>query len=206
MEHAGMASAYNRHCGVGAFIMAQVSCRCLFLCLCALRLRGGNTSGRLWWRYPSLPLQSNGEARGTITDVLRSFPLLTIVLLWHVCLLPNCHNSSCAMDRILWQASMMLLFSWKFMMLRHTRNSLVISWWCDTPYHALHLFQLIEKLQGRATGLRDHGELIRVHAVPYSSLWRTSADVKVLAAVALYENALKDGLLVDEFPLSIEWA
>lgn len=59
--------------------------------------------------------------------------------------------------------------------------------------------QLIAALQGRETGLREHGELIRVHAVPLRSLWRLSADCKVLAALALYENGLREGLIQDEF-------
>lgn len=44
-------------------------------------------------------------------------------------------------------------------------------------------------------GLRDHGELIKVHVVPYNKLWRLTADAKALAAVALYEMAKRDGLL-----------
>lgn len=55
--------------------------------------------------------------------------------------------------------------------------------------------RVISEMQGRQMGLRDHGELINVHVVPYKKLWRTTADAKVLAAVALYEMALKDGLL-----------
>lgn len=55
--------------------------------------------------------------------------------------------------------------------------------------------QVISDLQGRQMGLRDHGELIKVHVVPYKKLWRTTADAKVLVAVALYEMAIKDGLL-----------
>ncbi|XP_060207196.1 nudix hydrolase 14, chloroplastic [Lycium barbarum] len=53
----------------------------------------------------------------------------------------------------------------------------------------------IEQLQGKETGLRDHGELIKVHVVPYSKLWRATADAKALTAVALYEMAKRDGLL-----------
>ncbi|XP_011081073.1 nudix hydrolase 14, chloroplastic [Sesamum indicum] len=55
--------------------------------------------------------------------------------------------------------------------------------------------EIIRQLQGKETGLRDHGELIRVHVVPYKDLWRTTADAKVLMAIALYEMAKKDGLL-----------
>ncbi|CAI7786639.1 unnamed protein product [Closterium sp. NIES-53] len=58
----------------------------------------------------------------------------------------------------------------------------------------------IAKLQGKQTGLRHEGELIKVHVRPLDSIWRQSADCKVLAAVALYQNALKEGLLRDEFP------
>ncbi|CAI5498551.1 unnamed protein product [Closterium sp. Naga37s-1] len=58
----------------------------------------------------------------------------------------------------------------------------------------------IAKLQGRQTGLRHEGELIKVHVRPLDSIWRHSADCKVLAAVALYQNALREGLLRDEFP------
>ncbi|OWM87760.1 hypothetical protein CDL15_Pgr016456 [Punica granatum] len=53
----------------------------------------------------------------------------------------------------------------------------------------------IKQLQGKETGLRDHGELIKVRVVPYEKLWRSTADAKVLMAIALYEMAKKDGLL-----------
>ncbi|XP_031125155.1 nudix hydrolase 14, chloroplastic isoform X1 [Ipomoea triloba] len=53
----------------------------------------------------------------------------------------------------------------------------------------------IRQLQGKETGLRDHGELIKVHVVPYEKLWRTTADAKTLTAIALYEMAKRDGLL-----------
>lgn len=55
--------------------------------------------------------------------------------------------------------------------------------------------EIITGLQGKQTGLRDHGELIKVHVVPYEKLWRTTADAKALMAIALYEMAKKDGLL-----------
>uniref|UniRef100_A0A7N0V687 Nudix hydrolase domain-containing protein n=1 Tax=Kalanchoe fedtschenkoi TaxID=63787 RepID=A0A7N0V687_KALFE len=55
--------------------------------------------------------------------------------------------------------------------------------------------RVISELQGRQMGLREHGELINVHVVPYKKLWRATADAKVLMAVALYEMALKEGLL-----------
>lgn len=55
--------------------------------------------------------------------------------------------------------------------------------------------EIIGQLQGKETGLRDHGELIQVRVVPYHDLWRKTADAKVLMAIALYEMAKRDGLL-----------
>ncbi|XP_004515746.1 nudix hydrolase 14, chloroplastic-like [Cicer arietinum] len=55
--------------------------------------------------------------------------------------------------------------------------------------------EIITHLQGKETGLREHGELIKVRVVPYKNLWRTTADCKVLVAVALLEMAKKEGLL-----------
>ncbi|PKU73108.1 nudix hydrolase 14, chloroplastic [Dendrobium catenatum] len=55
--------------------------------------------------------------------------------------------------------------------------------------------EIIKALQGKEMGLRDHGELIKVHVVPYDKLWRITADAKALSAVALYEMAKRDGLL-----------
>ncbi|XP_020114585.1 nudix hydrolase 14, chloroplastic-like isoform X1 [Ananas comosus] len=55
--------------------------------------------------------------------------------------------------------------------------------------------ETINALQGKETGLRDHGELIEVHVVPYDKLWRITADAKVLCAIALYEMTKRDGLL-----------
>ncbi|XP_021754037.1 nudix hydrolase 14, chloroplastic-like [Chenopodium quinoa] len=55
--------------------------------------------------------------------------------------------------------------------------------------------EIIQQLQGKKTGLQDHGEIIKVHVVPYAQLWRLTADAKVLMAIALYEMAKRDGLL-----------
>ena len=55
--------------------------------------------------------------------------------------------------------------------------------------------EVITQLQGKQTGLRDHGELIKVHVVPYQKLWRATADAKALMAIALYEMAQREGLL-----------
>ncbi|KAK9079695.1 hypothetical protein SSX86_001368 [Deinandra increscens subsp. villosa] len=54
---------------------------------------------------------------------------------------------------------------------------------------------VIKQLQGKETGLREHGELIKVHVVPYETLWRMTPDAKVLMSVAIYEMAKKEGLL-----------
>lgn len=53
----------------------------------------------------------------------------------------------------------------------------------------------IHELQGKNTGLHEHGELIKVHVVPYAQLWRLTADAKVLMAIALYEMAMREGIL-----------
>ncbi|PRQ23784.1 putative ADP-sugar diphosphatase [Rosa chinensis] len=55
--------------------------------------------------------------------------------------------------------------------------------------------EIIEQLQGKETGLREHGELIKVHVVPYERLWCMTADAKVLAAIALYEMSKREGIL-----------
>ncbi|KAF4403975.1 hypothetical protein G4B88_014431 [Cannabis sativa] len=54
---------------------------------------------------------------------------------------------------------------------------------------------VIAQLEGKETGLRDHGELIKVRVVPYAKLWRMTADAKVLTAIALYEMAKREGFL-----------
>ncbi|KAK8945263.1 hypothetical protein KSP40_PGU018651 [Platanthera guangdongensis] len=55
--------------------------------------------------------------------------------------------------------------------------------------------EVIKALQGKEMGLREHGELIKVHIVPYNKLWRITADAKALTAVTLYDMARRDGLL-----------
>lgn len=55
--------------------------------------------------------------------------------------------------------------------------------------------EVVEALRGRETGLRSHGELIKLHIVPYKTLWRVTADSKALAAITLYEMAKKEGIL-----------
>jgi ADP-sugar diphosphatase len=49
-------------------------------------------------------------------------------------------------------------------------------------------------LQGRATGLRDEGERIKLKLVPLGRVWREAGrDGKALAAVALYEGLRREG-------------
>nr|XP_043606746.1 nudix hydrolase 14, chloroplastic [Erigeron canadensis] len=54
---------------------------------------------------------------------------------------------------------------------------------------------VIKQLQGKETGLREHGELIKVRVVPYETVWRLTPDAKVLMSIAIYEMAKRDGLL-----------
>ncbi|CAN0841691.1 Nudix hydrolase 14, chloroplastic [Linum grandiflorum] len=55
--------------------------------------------------------------------------------------------------------------------------------------------EVITQLQGKETGLRDRGEMIKVRVVDYDTLWRMTADAKALMAIALYEMAKKHGLV-----------
>ncbi|VAI69386.1 unnamed protein product [Triticum turgidum subsp. durum] len=62
--------------------------------------------------------------------------------------------------------------------------------------------ETISALQGKETGLRDHGELIKLRVVPYDQLWRSTSDAKALSAIALYEMAKKEGVLPPSPPSS----
>ena len=54
----------------------------------------------------------------------------------------------------------------------------------------------LEALRGKATGLREEGEMITVKLVPLEDLWiEGSRDGKTLAALALYERLQNKGLL-----------
>ncbi|XP_006396823.2 nudix hydrolase 14, chloroplastic [Eutrema salsugineum] len=55
--------------------------------------------------------------------------------------------------------------------------------------------ETIRQLQGKETGLREHGEFIKVRLVPYRELWRKTADAKVLISIGLYEMAQREGLV-----------
>lgn len=52
----------------------------------------------------------------------------------------------------------------------------------------------IEELQGKLTGLRDHGEKITLKVVPLGNLWKEGLrDGKTLAAWALYKGLKEEG-------------
>ncbi|KAG9189352.1 ADP-sugar diphosphatase [Alternaria panax] len=56
----------------------------------------------------------------------------------------------------------------------------------------------LEELEGSATGLVKEGENIKLKLVPLTRLWREGArDAKALAALSLYENLKKIGMLPD---------
>uniref|UniRef100_A0A1J3FZF1 Nudix hydrolase 14, chloroplastic n=1 Tax=Noccaea caerulescens TaxID=107243 RepID=A0A1J3FZF1_NOCCA len=55
--------------------------------------------------------------------------------------------------------------------------------------------ETIRELQGKETGLHEHGEFIKVRIIPYRELWRKTADAKVLMSIGLYEMAQRDGLV-----------
>jgi len=51
----------------------------------------------------------------------------------------------------------------------------------------------LESLQGKLTGLRDHGEVITLKVVPLNDVWREAPDAKVLSALALLDGLRKAG-------------
>lgn len=53
----------------------------------------------------------------------------------------------------------------------------------------------IVQLQGKLTGLRDHGEAITLKVVEFGKLWKEAPDVKVLSAVAILEGLKREGRL-----------
>jgi ADP-sugar diphosphatase len=53
----------------------------------------------------------------------------------------------------------------------------------------------LKALQGKATGLREEGELIKLQVVPFQDLWRTTSDAKSLSALLLYQNLLAAGAI-----------
>lgn len=56
---------------------------------------------------------------------------------------------------------------------------------CDEHIRLLYLHRYVTQeelitMQGRLTGLRDEGELITLHVVPYEETWKISGDMKVM--------------------------
>ena len=56
--------------------------------------------------------------------------------------------------------------------------------------------EMMEELNGKATGLRDEGENITLRIVPLKDLWKEGGrDGKALAALAYYEGLTREGRL-----------
>jgi 8-oxo-dGTP pyrophosphatase MutT (NUDIX family) len=52
----------------------------------------------------------------------------------------------------------------------------------------------LQSWQGKLTGLRDHGEKIKLKLIPLRDLWKEGArDAKALSAYALYTSLLREG-------------
>jgi ADP-sugar diphosphatase len=56
---------------------------------------------------------------------------------------------------------------------------------CDEHIRLLYLHRFVTQeelaaMQGRLTGLRDEGELITLHVIPYEEAWKISGDMKVM--------------------------
>ncbi|RKO85042.1 NUDIX hydrolase domain-like protein [Blyttiomyces helicus] len=54
----------------------------------------------------------------------------------------------------------------------------------------------LRRLEGRRGGLREEGERIELRVVPVGELWRATRDMKALAALALWERCVREGLVV----------
>jgi ADP-sugar diphosphatase len=62
----------------------------------------------------------------------------------------------------------------------------------------------MESLEGKATGLENEGEQIKLKLVPLNRLWREAVrDGKALAALSLYENLKREGRIPD-MPAGVE--
>jgi ADP-sugar diphosphatase len=65
--------------------------------------------------------------------------------------------------------------------------------------------QYMEELKGKATGLRDEGEKIKLKLVPLERAWKEGGrDAKCLAALALYEGLKKEGKVSEMEPEKLE--
>jgi len=69
---------------------------------------------------------------------------------------------------------------------------------CD-EFLKLYLYRTdidLEKLQsfeGKATGVLEEGEMIKLMVVPLEDLWKITADCKALCSLLLYENLKREG-------------
>ena len=55
----------------------------------------------------------------------------------------------------------------------------------------------IAELEGKLTGLREHGEVIALQVVPYDDVWQMCPDGKTLASLFLYEKLKAAGKIPD---------
>lgn len=46
----------------------------------------------------------------------------------------------------------------------------------------------VDSLEGKLTGLRDHGESITLKLVDLEDAWKLSPDMKLLSSLALYHS------------------
>jgi len=53
----------------------------------------------------------------------------------------------------------------------------------------------LNNLEGKLTGLREHGELITLKVVKLSEAWKHTSDVKLLSSLYLYQNLRANKLL-----------
>eukprot|EP01099_Mayorella_cantabrigiensis_P001284 TRINITY_DN1553_c0_g1_i1.p2 TRINITY_DN1553_c0_g1~~TRINITY_DN1553_c0_g1_i1.p2 ORF type:complete len:130 (+),score=43.34 TRINITY_DN1553_c0_g1_i1:635-1024(+) len=51
----------------------------------------------------------------------------------------------------------------------------------------------LQNLEGKATGVLEEGEVIKLKVVPLEDLWKISADCKALSSLLLYENLKQAG-------------
>jgi len=52
-----------------------------------------------------------------------------------------------------------------------------------------------KELEGKCTGLLEHGEIIKLKLIKYDDLWRSTSDAKALSALQLYEKLKSNGTI-----------
>ncbi|KAA6364868.1 MAG: nudix hydrolase [Streblomastix strix] len=60
----------------------------------------------------------------------------------------------------------------------------------------------MKQLEGRITGLRDHGEYITLKILPWDQIWRETPDAKTLCSMFLREQLMKTGEIRPPIPYS----